>query len=421
MYYMRRTAQALLSLSSGRIGRGLILTGARQTGKTTLLERELVPPYELYSFDEPLARQDLMARPAAAWIREGSSYVFDEVQKAPDFLGTVKVILDRGGPEQRVVLSGSAQIRLLAGVKETLAGRVVSLELFPLLAAELAEVDEALLLESLLRCQTQREASDLLAAAAFGDPRIDNAIRQALQTLGQVGGMPALLALEEEAHRWLWLREYCGTYLERDVADLGRVADLEDFLRLQRVAARRTGCVVNYADLARDADLAPLTAKRYLRYLELSYQTFLLEAFRAPGRARLTKAPRLHFVDLGVQRVLSGLRGEMTGEQRETLIVSEVYKLLKTLRIEAELRHLRTKDGREVDLLIRNRQGAYVAIEVKSTSRPAPAHAKHLRGLEAILDGPLLASIVVHTGHLTTKLPGGAHALPASRLLGPAP
>lgn len=114
MYYKRRPAPALLALSGSPVGRGLILTDTRQTGKTTLLERELVPPYELHSFDHPLVRQDLMERPAAAGIRRGDSYIFGEVQKAPDFLGTVKVILDRGAAEQQVVLSGSAQIRLLS-------------------------------------------------------------------------------------------------------------------------------------------------------------------------------------------------------------------------------------------------------------------------------------------------------------------
>ena len=217
----------------------------------------------------------------------------------------------------------------------------------------------------------------------------------------------------------LWLREYCRTYLERDVADLGRVADLDDFLRLQRVAALRTGGLVNFADIARDADMAPLTAKRYLRYLELSYQTFLLPAFRRPGFPKLAKAPRLHWMDLGIQRTLSGQLEGLTGEQYETAIVAEVKKTLATLRLDADLFHLRTRDGREVDLLIRTARGDFIAIEVKSTQRAAPTHGRHLRGLETILDGPLLASLVVHQGRGITVLPGDVYALPPSLLFGP--
>ncbi len=418
-YLKRRLAPEVIRLSHAPVGRGLILTGARQTGKTTLLERELVPPFELYSFDEPMVREDLVRRPADAWIRRGRSYIFDEIQKAPEFLGTVKVLLDRGGPEQRVILSGSAQIQLLGGVRETLAGRVVTLELSPLLAGELAEVDGVTLLEALVCCSTSGEASEVLEAARFRDEGTTAAVGDAFEHLLRFGGMPRLVTLEEPEDRWLWLREYCRTYLQRDVADLGRVADLDDFLRLQRVASRRTAALVNFADMARDADMAPLTAKRYLRYLELSYQAFLLPAYHRPGISRLAKAPRLHWIDLGIQRVLSGQRDGLTGEQLETAVVAEVRKSLATARIEVELAHLRTHDGREVDLLVRTAAGAYVAIEVKSTVRPAPVHARHLRGLDAFLDGPLLASLLVHPGRGVTELPGGVFALPPSVLFGP--
>ena len=420
MRYLPRTlADTLRTLGDGPLGRGLILTGARQTGKTTLLDREFVPPFEILSFDEPLVREQLITTPAASWIRRGGSYIFDEIQKAPEFLGTVKVILDRGNPEQRVILSGSAQIQLLGSVNETLAGRVVTLELFPLLAGEIAEFREPTLLEHLVRCRSRAEVDDLMEVAHV--PREDAAvaIQEALRHLMETGGMPRLLALESTEERRLWLREYCRTYLERDVGDLGRVADLDDFLRLQRVASLRTGCLVNVADLARDADMAPLTAKRYLRYLELSYQTFLLPAFRRPGFSRLAKAPRLHWLDLGVQRTLSGQREGLTGEQFETAVVAEVKKTLATLRIEADLFHLRTRDGREVDLLIRNADGAFVAIEVKSVFKAASTHARHLRGLESFLDGPLLASLVVHQGRGLTNLPGGVFAMPPSLLFGP--
>jgi len=421
MYLSRRLARELVRLSGTSLGRGLILTGARQTGKTTLLERELVPPYELYSFDEPMAREELLDRPASAWIRRGRSYIFDEVQKAPEFLGTVKVILDRGEPGRRVILSGSAQIQLLSGVRETLAGRVVTLELYPLLAGELARSDGPTLLEALVRCRTAAEATELLEAARFSDDAAVAVLRDAWDEILRFGGMPRLAALPEPEERWRWLREYCTTYLERDVGDLGRIANLDDFLRLQRVAARRTAGLVNSADLARDADMAPLPAKRYLRYLELSYQAFLLPAYRRPRRARLAKAPRLHWVDLGIQRVLSGQREGLTGEQLETAVVAEAFKTLRTAGVEADLMHLRTHDGREIDLLIRGPRGSYVALEVKSLRRPAPVHTRHLRGLEPFLDGPLSAALVVHGGHGVTSLPGGVFALPPAVLFGPAP
>jgi predicted AAA+ superfamily ATPase len=415
MFFKRLLTAGLRELAGTPVGRGIILTGARQTGKTTLLRKEFVPPYEYHSFDEAFSREGLARKVGSEWIRRGGSYVFDEVQKSPDFLGTVKIILDEGAAEQRVILSGSAQIQLLSGIRETLAGRVSTRELYPLTAAEIAGVERPLLVD-LLGCRDEAGVRRLVEEAAFLGPGRGAAAREALVRLASSGGMPPVITLDDPGHRWSWLTEYCQSYLQRDLADLGRVADLDDFLRLERLAASRTATTINYSDLARDADLSPVTARKYLRYLDLSYQTFRLEAFRS-RRGRLIKAPRLHWVDLGVQRVLSRLREGLTGSQYETLIVGEVYKLVRTLRLDVELSYLRTKDGREVDLLARLPSGGYLAWECKASRRASPTDARHLRGLEPFLDGPLLAAFVVYDGHDVLSWPDGAYALPASVLL----
>jgi len=191
---------------------------------------------------------------------------------------------------------------------------------------------------------------------------------------------------------------------------------LDDFVRLEKVAAGRTATTINFADLARDADLSPLTAKKYLCYLELSYQTFNLKAYRGSASDRLIKAPRLHFVDLGVQRVLSRWREGANGPQVETAVVGELHKLVRTLRLDVEMSCLRTKDGREVDLLTRLPGGGYLAWEIKSGERAAPADARHLRGLADLLDGPLLAGLVIHQGDQVDAWPGDLFGLPAASL-----
>ena len=415
MYIPRLLTSSLRSLSQATIGRGLIVTGARQSGKTTLLQREFVPPYEYHTFDEILSRENLARRPAADWIRRGRSYVFDEVQKAPDFLGTVKVLLDEGPETQRVILSGSAQIQLLSGVRETLAGRVVTRELYPLAAAEMAGVERPLVID-LLGARSADEVRRVLQDAAFQGSAAVAPVREALESLKAFGGMPQLTQLTAPEHRWLWLEEYCQSYLQRDLSDLGRVADLDDFVRLERVAAKRTATIINYSDLARDADLSPVTAKKYLRYLDLSYQTFRLDPYRGRHSGRLIKAPRLHWTDIGVQRTLSRLRAGITGHQYETVIVGEIYKLVRTLRLEIELFHLRTKDGREVDLLTRLPGGGYLAWEIKSSRRAASVDARHLRGLQDYLDGPLLGGIVVYRGYELLEWPDNLYAVPAATL-----
>jgi predicted AAA+ superfamily ATPase len=422
MYIDRLLTLPLRTLADAPIGRGLVLTGARQAGKTTLLRGEFEAEYEYFSFDEALSRVSLARRPAADWLARGSSFIFDEVHKAPEFIGTVKVILDEGPPEQRVILSGSAQIRLLSGVRETLAGRVVTRELFPLTVSELAGVEEPLLV-GLLSCSSSAEIRGLLDEVGFestGEAGIAAArASRAFEEVLEIGGMPAIRAFDEAEHRWLWLREYCQTYLQRDVADLGRVADLDDFVRLERIAARRTACTLNYADLARDADLSPVTAKKYLRYLELSYQSFRLESYRSRREKRMIKAPRLHWMDLGVQRTLSGMRSGLSGEQLETAVVAEIHKLVETLQLEVELSYLRTRDGREVDLVATLPGGDHLAFEIKAGGRASTSDARHLRGLEHILDGQLLTGFVIYLGNTVDRLDENLYAIPAGRLFGP--
>lgn len=421
MFIPRRITDHLLDLSETRLGRCLVLTGARQTGKTTLMKREFVPRgYEYHSFDEPLGREALLRRSAADWLRRGRRYVFDEVQKAPPFLGTVKAMLDEGPSDLRIVLTGSAQIALLSGVRESLAGRSVTRELFPLMAGELAGAGRTALEALLTDCAGSADVRALFDEAAFGGEAADRRARtrESVDRILAFGAMPAVLPLDSEAHRFVWLEEYCRTYLQRDVADLGRVSDLDDFLRLQRIVAARTGGIVNYADLARDADLAPITAKKYLRYLELSYQAFLLEAYRGRLDSRLLKAQRLHLMDLGVQRVLSGLRSGLTGPQFETAVAAEVTKVVRTLRLDVWLGHFRTKDGREVDVLLRTPAGGYVAIEVKAARRVARQDARHLAGIEMHLGGPLLAGLVVYRGDDLHFWDDGRVGLPVDLLLG---
>ncbi|MDY6954601.1 MAG: DUF4143 domain-containing protein, partial [Thermodesulfobacteriota bacterium] len=292
-------------------------------------------------------------------------------------------------------------------------------ELFPLSLAELSQTKRPVVQE-VLSCNQASQIRDLLNDLAFSHHKslAMARVRESLEHLLTWGGMPALLALEDSEHKWIWIEEYCQTYLQRDLSDLGRVADLDDFFRLQRLAAMRSAGVLNYADLARDADLSAITAKKYMQYLTLSYQAFLLPSFRRRAKERLIKAPRLHWMDIGVQRVLSGVRTGLTGPQFETAMVSEFYKLCRTLRLEAELMYLRTKDGREVDLITGLPNGGYVAWEIKAADRATPFDARHLRGLSSYLDGPLLAGIVVYQGDDILSWENDLFAVPAHVLFG---
>ena len=142
----------------------------------------------------------------------------------------------------------------------------------------------------------------------------------------------------------------------------------------------------------------------------------MLEPFRGRRKERLVKAPKLHWLDLGVQRMLSGLRSGMTGEQFESAMVAEIYKICRTLRLPVALSYLRTKDGREVDLLIRLADGGYIAWEMKAGEQASRHDTRHFRGLERLLDGPLLAGLVVYNGYQVQVWEPNFFAVPAALL-----
>jgi predicted AAA+ superfamily ATPase len=215
-----------------------------------------------------------------------------------------------------------------------------------------------------------------------------------------------------------WLSDYQKTYLERDVADLAALRELEPFVRAQKALALRSGGLVNFSDLARDAGVAPGTARRFLRYLELSYQVLALPAWHANASKRLTKRPKVHLVDPGVQRSILGRSGEVTGDEFESAVVAEIFKQVRTAGLRVALHHLRTHDGREVDLLIESDRWV-VAIEVKMARTVAAVHARNLTSLEAILGRPVRKGIVLSRDPVVRELSPEVIALPAAWALGP--
>ena len=341
-------------------------------------------------------------------------FFFDEVQKAPDFFGMVKALIDNGPPDLKIFLSGSAQIRLMSGIRESLAGRSVSRELFPFVVEELLG-SQSRVLKAIFQASTDNQViSELvndLKQVLPTTPEVYT-IQRAEEHLMVFGGMPYLMHLDNEDERWLWLKEYCNTYLQRDFMDLARINDLYNFVRLERIAALRTGGIINYSSLARDADILSLTAKKYLNYLEISYHVFLVPAYRARAKSRLVKSPRLYFTDLGIQRTFSGIKLALTGEEFETFVVAEILKLIRGLSVDVEYFYFRTKDVREVDLLLKTARG-YWAFEVKMSNTVVASDARPIKGLEKYLDGPLLGCFIIYRGNIIKELVPSVFAIPS--------
>lgn len=374
-----------------------MIIGARQTGKTTLASR-VFKDHQLLSMDDPMVRPDFSRLTAKDWTNRYPLAVIDEIQKLPALMDSIKACYD-SNPDVRYVLLGSSQIMLLKGIRESLAGRAAIQELYPLTLPELMTTDwsETATPSRLIQWLSEnprQDPQDFLEGIISIDERYAVAKRHWEYYL-RWGGMPALTHADySDEDRRKWLRDYFTSYLQRDLSDLGRLNDLEPFIRAQQAIALRTSTPINFTELGRLAGVSSPTAKKFMRHLELSYQTTLIPAFFRNPEKRLAKQPKVVFLDPGVRRGILRKSGVPDGLEWESAVIAEIYKQVKTADLPVDLHHLRTLDGREVDLLIENEQG-FIAIECKMTTNPSRHDVRALRNLTNLLDKPLLAGLVV--------------------------
>jgi len=353
----------------------VVLLGARQTGKTTLVRSHPALAGRPYlTLDDLDVRLQAEADPEAL-VTRAPALVLDEVQRANDVLIAVKRAVDRDRPRRpgRFVLTGSANLLLLRRIGETLAGRATYVTLWPLTAGELGGAGRTGLWRELLAARFAQWGERIARCdAARADWR--EAVRR--------GGFPVpahdLTTADERA---LWFSGYIQTYLERDLPELRAVENLADFRRLAQAACLRSGALLNQAELGRDVGLSQPQVHRFLNVLEASYLAVRLPAFAVNRTKRLIKAPKLYWCDTALALHLSG-ETEPRGAHLENLVLLDLlaWRDLETPR--PEVLYWRTADGAEVDFVIETPR-RLLPIEVKTSARALPADA---RGLETFLD-----------------------------------
>jgi uncharacterized protein len=397
----------------------VVLTGARQVGKTTLTRRLYGGDLRYVNLDSPGERARLAALPAEGWARAMGPAVLDEIQKAPELLDKLKWAYDERQLDFSVLL-GSSRILLLEQVRETLAGRVFLHELWPMTIAELAAAYGGSLPERPWIAAIVAEPGRLAEIAADGRSGLvgpeAGAAQAAAEHLLRFGGLPTLLEYADD-ERFAWLESYQATYLERDLADLAQLRDLDAFAHCHRLAAHRVGALLSYSELARDAGLPVTTVRRYLRYLELSYQTTPLPAWASNPSVRLVKAPKLLWFDLGVQRSLSGQLEGLTGEQYESTLAGQILVTLKTLGVRHEASHFRTGAGLEVDLVLENQHGL-LAFEFKNRAQVTGRDARPIESARRHLGASYRGGLIVYRGVAIQKVSETVWAVPDWWLVG---
>lgn len=416
MMKKRQLSEQVARLKERKIGRIIVFTGARQVGKTTLV-RELLGDYAYLSIEDPVTSPSYLRLTAGQWHELYPKAALDEVQKQPQLVESIKSAFDQF-PDVRYALLGSSQLLLLQKVRESLAGRCTIFTLYPLTLPELLTQhwDDELLPSTWQRLLMKPGAMPVMWPSFVMDPAFPKKAK-AWDYYSRFGGYPALIdeAMTDE-ERYLWLKDYVRTYLERDVRDLASFRDLEPYIALQHALALQTAQTVNISNLAATLGISSKTVKRYMEYLRLSFQTLTLPSWERNLNKRLVKAPKVHYMDYGVLQAVLQKRGGMTGAEFESLVVTELYKQAQNVFADASFHHLRTHDGKEVDLLVELQEG-YFAFEMKMSGHVSKTDARHLMDLGAILDKPLLHAFVLSNDMDTKQFAPNVTAVNAGAFL----
>lgn len=350
----------------------VLVTGARQTGKTTLLKNVTDKKSVGYlTFDDPMEEQSAKNDPQSFIDFHPSPFLFDEVQYVPELFRYLKIEIDKNRHNGMYYLTGSQQFRLMEKATESLSGRIGIVQLYPLSAREKRgdSFDRPFIPSKDYILQRNNEFSGKALSAT--------------ETWNSIftGGYPEVAKGNVSPNDFY--SSYLKTYIERDIRSLAQVADEMQFLQFIAVVAARTAQLVNYGDIANEIGISEVTAKKWLSLLVTSGLVYLLPPFSVNVEKRVVKTPKLYFVDTGLASYLTRwtdsevLRsGAMSGAFFETYIVGEVLKSFCNAGIEPPLYFYRDKDKIEIDLIIFLNNTVY-PVEIKKTATPKADDAKN--------------------------------------------
>lgn len=372
MSYLERTLQATLQRNLKTFPAALV-TGPRQSGKTTLLKHAFGKTHRFVSMENPDIRERASNDPLAFFKENPAPIILDEIQYVPKLLNYIKTFIDEKRRPGQWLMTGSQGFSLMEGVSQSLAGRIAVLTLLPFSMGEFLPLGYPL-----------HESIDSLLLRVF-EPGFERVKKGPSLGNWLLRGSYPEPRSNPKVDISVWCSSYIQTYLERDVRSLLRVGDLNTFERFLRLCAARTGQILNLSDLARDTGISMPTAKSWLSALEASHEVFLLQPYFKNFGKRLVKAPKLYFMDTALAAYLTGLtvenallHGPMAGALLETAVVSAWRKAFLHRGEQPAMYYWRSSDGLEVDLIIERNNRLY-PIEIKLTST---LHSGDANGLE---------------------------------------
>ena len=384
MAYIKRVAEDTI-MQASKMFPVLLVTGPRQVGKTTLLQRLTdIQKNEgidrkYVTLDDPDARYLAKNDPALFLQRYSPPVLIDEIQYATELLPYIKMNVDRSKKKGDFWITGSQVFRLMNNVSESLAGRVGIVNLLGLSDAEIyGESSEPF----------QTDPKHLMKRMTIRKPRSLNEIYSRIFK----GSMPQLYA-DNDVDWEMYYRSYTDTYLQRDIRDLAQVADEMQFYNFMTIVAAHTSKPIVYEELANAAGISSPTAKKWLSILVSSHIVALLQPYHNNALKRVVKMPLVHFLDTGLAAYLLKWgnhealeKGAMSGAFFESYVFSEIYKSFLNAGKEPPIFYYRDKDKKEIDLLL-YQNGVLSPIEIKKAASPGKNAVKNFRVLEPVIQG----------------------------------
>ncbi len=370
--YIRRALEDVVTKASASFP-VVLITGPRQVGKTTLLQKLAKDDRTYVSLDSPLIRELAKTDPELFLQRYRPPVLIDEIQYAPELLPYIKILVDTHRNKGSFWLTGSQMFHMMKNVSESLAGRVAVIPMQGLSNSEIHGMEntpyitDPAVLEERYKISPRQDVTDIFERII-------------------TGSMP--VAHAEEFDRELYYSSYVNTYLQRDIKDLTQVGDELAFLRFITACAARTGRMLSYADLAKDVGISPPTAKQWLSILVSSGVVTLLEPYFNNSLQRIIKAPNLYFLDTGLCSYLTRWNSAetlevsaMAGQFFETYVVGEVIKSYLNAGLRPPLFYYRDTDKREIDLIVEQNNTLY-PVEIKKSANPGRDAVRHFSLLE---------------------------------------
>lgn len=363
MQYIERTLERKF-LHMNSFFKAVLVTGARQVGKTTMLKHLAAGQGRTYvSMDNTMARALAKSDPMLFFQTYKPPIIIDEIQKAPELFEQIKIMCDESEEQGLFWLTGSQRYSMMKNIRETLAGRIGILELFSLSKNEMEGISFPNELDFSLDCLLARQ------------PLVKkNNIIDVFDHIWR-GGMPDAVRADTE-QRQEYFNSYIETYLMRDVSEEGGITDSIRFRKFLNACAALTAQQVNYKTLADAAEISQPTAKQWIRLLQGLGIIYLLQPYANNELKRLTKTPKLYFCDTGLCAYLSMwltrdtlMNGAASGHYFENYVVIELLKNFTYASSKAYLTYYRDSNAKEIDIFVEENGGIH-PLEIKKSANP---------------------------------------------------